>query len=101
MSNEEGRLIDPRKIPSWDRYYLGVHSIFHAKHDPEDTMQVALTERELAVLAFGTMLVSTMFPEVGRVGRDINGKLIELSMAQEFLPWTDAERDEHEEAKGE
>lgn len=91
MSDESDGWIDLSRIPGWQRYYLGVQSVARQPHDPEDTMQLAITHRELALFVFGVMLVGTLFPELRRAVIAANHKLIELSAAQDFIPWDDQE----------
>lgn len=96
MSHEEAGWVDPgeiERLPGWQRYYVGVLSVIAQPDDPEETMQVALTHRDLALFTFGAMLVGTLFPECVEAVRITNKKLIELSAVQEFIPWEPGEVD--------
>jgi hypothetical protein len=55
-------------------------------HDPENTLSLALTQRDLALTVFGNMVLMHLFPELGGFIREFNGKLMEVGLAQEFLP---------------
>ena len=84
--------LDPGSIarmPFWQRYYVGVASVMQADDNPDTTMQVAMTEKDLALSSFGIMMVGVLFPECGKACRELGRKLVELSKAQEFLPWDD------------
>jgi hypothetical protein len=77
---------DVSRIPGIHRYMLGIQSIIEADNDPENTLQVALTQAELACCVFCTMLGATMFPELAIRIEALTTKLAELSDAQQFLP---------------
>lgn len=69
-----------------EMYWIGVRSIELAQEDPEDTMQVAVTHRDLAIIALGANLVIRLFPEVREQVGHTAAKLEELAHAQGFLP---------------
>jgi len=55
------------------------------KHDPEDTLALAITQRELAILTFGIWLVARLFPEVSPGTLEpLLHRVQELAEAQEF-----------------
>lgn len=85
MSGEHWGPVDDG-MRSWDRRLLGVKSVVNSVHDPDNTMQVALTSRELALVAYGLFEVNRQVPEFGRLCHELVGKLVELSDAQAFLP---------------
>jgi hypothetical protein len=58
----------------------------HVKHDPEDTLNMALTHREVALLVTGLLLVEAMMPEFGEWADALFARLRELSDFQEFRP---------------
>lgn len=70
---------------------MGVYSTLHSEDDPESTMQVALTHRDLAFIVFCTTFLIRAFPELGDACEKTMRKLIELSAAQGFLPWEEDE----------
>lgn len=87
MTDDGDGWADVSNLPHWERYALGVRSVEIANDDPQKTMQVAVTERELALWVFGLILVVRLFPEIVEVVEMSLTKLRELSAAQEFLPW--------------
>jgi len=84
---------DPGLIPGQLLVDMGVWSTLNAEHNPEDTMQVALTHRDLAFIVFCTTFLIRAFPELSEACEDTMRKLIELSAAQGFLPWEPGEID--------
>lgn len=89
-------MLDPGelgKIPPHERYVIGVYSVINAEDNPEKTMQLAVTEKDLALIAFSSMVTGMMFPEVGRHVSKMSLKLMEVSDAQDFLPWEPGELD--------
>lgn len=81
-------------LPSWDRNRIGAISVAAAKDDPQETLQLALTEREVALFAYGNMILAFMHPEFrGVVGR-ANLKLMEVADAQKFLEFEPGELDD-------
>jgi hypothetical protein len=82
------------RLPGYKRYALGALSVLNERHDPEDTMTLAVTHSELALITFSNMVTATLFPEVAERVVELNGKLIELSEAQAFLPWEPGEADD-------
>jgi hypothetical protein len=71
--------------PSPDAYKLGLEAIRRTPDNPEHTMMVALTMKEYATVAFGTLLMNEHFPELAFIVHDFLEKLEELAEAQEFL----------------
>lgn len=65
---------------------LGVGSIRKAGNDPEHTMQVALTHRETAIIAFGNTILCYLFPELVDPCNEFARKMLEVGIAQEYLP---------------
>jgi hypothetical protein len=55
------------------------------KHDPEDTLTLAITQRELAIITFGIWLTARLFPEVSpSILQPLLHRVGELAEAQEF-----------------
>lgn len=77
------------RLPTWEQYVLGAVSIMQEKDDPDDTLQLALTHRELAAVAFGNLILNRFMPEFGGVLYKLQTKLRELATAQDFLPRDD------------
>jgi hypothetical protein len=80
---------EEQRLPSWEKYVLGAVSIMQEKHDHDHTMQLAVTHRELAAIAFGNVLLNQLMPEFGGVVLELQMKLRELADAQDFLPKDD------------
>jgi hypothetical protein len=72
--------------PGMDSYQLALKAIKGAPDDPENTLQLAITMKELATITFGMFLVNTLFPELCFTVNDVLTKIEEVSEAQEFLP---------------
>jgi hypothetical protein len=70
-------------------YDIGIHAVITGDNDPEHTMTTALTERDLAVITFGSVLLNRLFPECGGAANALNQKLMQVSAGQGFLPWDD------------
>lgn len=51
-------------------------------HDPEDTLQVALTEREGLLVSLGLALVDSVYPELNEHAWEFRNKVLELGVAQ-------------------
>lgn len=85
---------DLSRYPSWERYKIGAASIVMSKDDPEDTLMLSLTEREVALFAFGNMVSAFLFPEFQQIVGRTNKKLIEVSNVQQFLDFEAGELDE-------
>jgi len=77
---------DQTELKSWEKLMLGIRSVAMNEDDPDNTMQIGVTQRELALITFGGYLVLKLFPELGGTCMRLQEKLIELSEAQEFLP---------------
>lgn len=71
-------------LPGMKRLQVAYISVIDAEDNPENTMQLALTARELSTILMGNMLISTLFGELGNVTGRLNLKLFELSKAQDF-----------------
>lgn len=78
-------------VPGSTIVNAGVSSVFKSKDDPEDTMQIALTHRDLALIVFYMTFTARLFPELSIETASLMSKLIELAAFQEFLPWGDDE----------
>lgn len=85
--------LDLDDAPGWQRHQIGVISVLHSRNDPDDTLTVALTHSELALVVFGAMMIHDLFPECRGHTASTLRKLGELSGAQKFLP-DDPEGDE-------
>jgi hypothetical protein len=72
--------------PGKDNYALALRAVREAPSDPENTLQLAITMKELATITFGMFLVNTLFPELCFTVNDVLTKIEEVSEAQEFLP---------------
>ena len=72
-------------IPTWEKLSLGVAAIELAEDNPEHTLQIALTGRDVQYLAVGVLLVGSLFPEMLTKGRDLFARLIELGDHQGFF----------------
>ena len=66
--------------------HLGSLSVTEIPSNPDITMHVAVTHRELALLVFALVFPGRMFPELADDVASLIEKLQELSAAQEFLP---------------
>lgn len=82
---------DPQTFPGSTIVAMGTYSTLNSKDDPEDTLQVALTHRDVAFIVFCTTFLIRAFPELSEACEGTMRKLIELSAAQGFLPWDDDE----------
>lgn len=67
-------------------YALAMEAVSRAPDDPENTLMVQLTTRELCSVFFGLLLLNNLFPETAFIVDACLAKLEELSEAQEFLP---------------
>lgn len=65
---------------------IGVMGINKAENDPEHTMHLELTHRECAIISFGNMLISMLFPELCEHTNSFASKLLEVGIAQDYLP---------------
>jgi flagellar assembly factor FliW len=63
----------------------GMKGIMDLSHDPENTLMVSLTHRELAMITFALFFPWRVFPEIAPEIDELCQKLIELTQAQEFL----------------
>jgi hypothetical protein len=72
--------------PGLVNYETALRCVREAPHDPDNTLALAITMRELACLTFGMLLVNTLFPECADTVCDVLEKIEEVSEAQEFLP---------------
>ena len=70
---------------SLDLYAMNFFLVQEAANDPEDSLQMAVTRRELALLLFGALLIGRLFPELSMYCAELYQKLTELSEAQDFL----------------
>lgn len=89
--------VDPATFPGSMVVQMGVYATLNSEDDPEETLQVALTQRDLAFIVFCTTFLIRAFPELSEACEKTMRKLIELSAAQGFLPW---EEDEINDALG-
>jgi hypothetical protein len=76
-------------LNSLEKLALGYIASRNEADDPEDTMQLALTKQEVALVVFGGFLVNRLFPDLGGKCMLLNQKMMELSVAQDFLPGND------------
>jgi hypothetical protein len=74
---------------SWNQYSLAALALFTADHNPEETLQVALTLREFNAVTFGLILLCRLFPETRGVFYDLIRKLDELNSVQGLFPHDD------------
>jgi hypothetical protein len=70
-----------------DNYVLALRAVREAPSDPENTLQLAITMKELALIMFGMHLISDHFDEPTFVLADFLEKLDEVITAQEFFSW--------------
>ncbi len=75
-------------MPSWDLYSLNALLVFAAEPDPEDTLQMAITRQEFAVMLWATLVLGRLFPETQNATLALYRKLTELSEAQDWLDIT-------------
>ncbi len=68
--------------------HMGSRSVTTIPHNPDITMRVALTHRELALLVFALVFPGRLFPELVEDVVRLTDKFQELSAAQEFLTLT-------------
>lgn len=76
-------------LNSLEKMALGYIASRNEPDDPDDTMQLAVTKQELALIVFGGYLTLRLFPDLGGKLMRLNKRLMELSVAQEFLPTDD------------
>ena len=69
----------------------GLFGAIEGSDDQDETMNLAITMDELAVVALGQFLVGRLFPEVAEVVNRLGNKMVEVSKAQAFLEWQDVE----------
>jgi hypothetical protein len=93
MADDNYRFEDISQLPSFARYRISFLGVVHSPHDPEDTIQLALTRKELAMVLFGTQLVNALFPELVLVSRVLQNKVEEVGVAQEFMAPPSKEED--------
>lgn len=75
-------------------FMLGFKAVETADADPEKTMHAQLTERDLAVITFGSMVLSSLLPETKSACQLLNEKLMQVSAGQDFLPWSNEDMEE-------
>lgn len=73
-------------LPNIVRLFMMHGAIKSEPNDPEDTLQLALTHRDLAMFLGGAVLIGTIFPEFEDEVKEMMTKLQEITGAQEFLP---------------
>jgi hypothetical protein len=78
---------DQERMVSPEKYTLGFVACFQEEHDMDHTMQLAITRQELSLITFGGFMLARMFPELGGKILRLQLRLIELSEAQDFMPW--------------
>jgi hypothetical protein len=71
---------------SWVRYYMAVIAALTSSDDPENTLTVALTHKDLCLIVLGLITGCQLFPETGQDGALLLEKIEELIDAQGFLP---------------
>jgi hypothetical protein len=67
--------------------------VSESESDPEHTMQLALTQRELGLVLFGLHFPYCLFPELQDDLRDLCKKIQEVGVAQEFIDFNKEEDD--------
>jgi len=65
--------------------YNGMKAATNLPNDPENTLNVALTQRELGLITFALFFPWRIFPEISEEINELCEKLVELTVAQEFL----------------
>ena len=65
--------------------FNGMQAVTQLPDDPERTLQVALTQRELGIITFALYFPWRIFPEIAPEINSLCENLIELTEAQEFL----------------
>jgi hypothetical protein len=81
------------RMTSLEKYALGFMASFHEEHDMDNTMQLAITRQELAFITFACFVCMRMFPELGGKAMRLQLRLLELSEAQDFLPFKNRDDD--------
>lgn len=69
---------------------LGRH-ILNTENDPDETLQFAITKKELGTILFGLHFVHRMFPEHSEDIEALCAKIVEISEAQNFLDFNGGE----------
>lgn len=64
---------------------FAVRVVVEAPNNPEDTVTVALTLRDTAVVALGLLLTGRLFPEILEAATEAATKIHEVGDAQEFF----------------
>jgi hypothetical protein len=65
--------------------------VHRCEQDPEDTMHLTVTKKELGVILFALHFVHRIFPEMSKFVEGLCEKLEEISRHQEFLRKPDEE----------
>jgi hypothetical protein len=74
--------------PSWEQIEYNSLVVIGAPHDPEDTLNFALTRQELALITFAVQVLVRFIPELGFITMAFLQKITELGGAQGFLEVT-------------
>lgn len=78
-------MADPHS-PTLAAMALAIHAGLTHKNDPEDSLLVSLTHRDLAHVTLGLWIISRLFPELVTEGLEgLLEKIQEVAGAQEFL----------------
>ena len=72
-------------LPSWLRYRACCLTVAQADDDPDKTMHVAMTMRDLTVTTFGLYVLTQLFPEMLAPASLLSIKLNETGVAQQFV----------------
>jgi hypothetical protein len=85
---EEGGFVSFGDIPSWKFIEWGAQSVLGVDDDPENTVFISLTARELALLVFAIVYTTNHIRELEEAAQGTLDKLREITEAQEFKPTT-------------
>lgn len=85
---------DGRDYPGLWVVQKGIRAVAGEPDDPENTMLVALTQRDLATIVFTVCFCVRAFPETARATESLMKKLIEISAATGFAPWTAEQKED-------
>jgi hypothetical protein len=67
--------------------HAGFAGALEGDNNPDETLTLAVTMRELAVLSLGIVFAMRIVPECAETASELGMKIQEVSRAQEFLEW--------------
>ncbi len=86
--SDEGGFVHFDGIPTWKFIEWGARSVLEQESNPEETVFVSVTARELALLVFATVYTAKRIVELAPDANKLLDKLKELTEAQDFKPTT-------------